>query len=191
MFPNLPITLSAFKTIHDTYEKKILAADSGDRDKILAMKNYTPIWIDAMDKMGNYVDSVANGNSVTILKSGFHATKNEMNKLQAPEQMVVSARASNYRGRIKIASVNKTNAYAMAAFAFTEDNGRVRIEKIDDHQLNIFINDQFVTAIYLTTKHRGEFQGLPRGKNGHFMMVGFNAAGLGAPSNVIEDVTIP
>jgi len=70
-FPNLPFTLVAFQTLIDTYDARLVARESKATADILAFE-VTRDEIEAdLSTLGNYVNSVANGDPVVVEQSGF------------------------------------------------------------------------------------------------------------------------
>lgn len=70
-FPDPPLTLAAFQTLITTYTSALVARESNANADILALAAAREALENALAKLGNYVNIVANGDAVMVEKSGF------------------------------------------------------------------------------------------------------------------------
>ncbi len=75
LFPNLEVPIETINAVVADFEAAILAAKDGAHSAIAIRNDKEQIADDLFRVLLNYVNKVANGNETTIIKSGFHASK--------------------------------------------------------------------------------------------------------------------
>lgn len=71
VFGTLPVTLAALQTLISDYDAKLAAKEGGAKADTLAFNAARLELEDALGKLGNHVNNVANGDPVIVAQSGF------------------------------------------------------------------------------------------------------------------------
>ena len=89
------ISLAALKTLNDNLKTTAAAAEDGSHEETLLMYAAEKLWITGFTKEGEYVDGIANGNEVTITRSGYKSTVTETAAATVPGHFIIEKAVSN------------------------------------------------------------------------------------------------
>jgi len=193
IFNNLPMSVADFLFINETYNNKIKAAHSKDKNKIKERNDYfEEVWLLAVDEYADYVESVAKGNYSVINLAGFKSTKNIKVKKEKPGQMMLGAKAGK-SGSESIYYRSTTQTDAKGFLAIILKSGAAKI-KTEGNKVTIIFNnkDGSVNEVMLaiSTRKKGMVEGLMRSDLLDIQMIAFNAEGCSPLSNKAT-VTVP
>ena len=183
--PDVP--LGTLTLVNDDLKLKTQQALSGDKEKILLRDDAEKKWDDTFRKEAEYVQRIANGSKLIIAQSGYNSTVTEVHPATRPDQADLDAWGNKGKGSIhaEIAPLAKTRGLVYVASpnpiestSLSLKNGQLRIAKEVAGDMELI----------LTTKRKVDFQGLVSGQTYHIAALGFNTAGVGDISTVIDVV---
>jgi hypothetical protein len=192
IFTGLKIPVADLITINNTLNTKNLAAASGNTADIDDRDNYLPTWNDAFDQNADSVQSIANGDTSIIDKSGYHHSKTHRNGSEVPVKLLLDGGPNREHGSIWFKSGEAAGNHASyITIGAKQGAGPAPVEiTVTGNVIKMVIG---TTEIYvqLSTKHEGNFTGLaPRGAEFNMVMTAFNAAGMGPLSEPVS-VMVP
>ena len=141
------ISLAALKTLNDNLKTTAAAAEDGSHEETLLMYAAEKLWITGFTKEGEYVDGIANGNEVTITRSGYKSTVTETAAATVPGHFIIEkAVSNNVAGSINVEMTASAGATAMAVIVA---NLATPIVIVDGEILKA--NNPHIESITLTT----------------------------------------
>jgi hypothetical protein len=151
IFATPTISLAALKTLNDNLKSTSAAAETGGHEETLLMYAAEKLWVTGFTKEGKYVDGIADGNEVTITRSGFKSTITETTAATAPGHFIIDkAVANNVAGSINVDMTASAGAIAMTVVVANLATPIV----IVDGEILMASNPHIVSMTLTTATHR-------------------------------------
>jgi len=180
-----PMTMAAFKTVHDDYVILVNVAKGGDAAAVAARNQYrTTTWLPAVEKWADFVNIKAAGDPSIILLSGFHATKTTADASVVPVQMTLNGN-STAPGQFNYESKTKVDSHIFTLIGTIA--GDVDISQ-DGNKIMLHANKDTVITLVNTNNKKGTVTGLTSKKDMDWTIVPRNPAGSGPKSPSINIV---
>lgn len=176
--------VSELTLVNETLHAKILAALNGDKEAIEERNAAEKAWDAKFKKAANYVDDLADGDTLIIEQSGFKSTKTEISKKVKPGQVIIKSVKGDYttRGKVDVECEALNGADFYIAFASPEPLNM----QIKNSQA--LVEPQKAMGFAISTTRKLSIEGLESRMEYNIVVVGFNTAGLGAVSQTSKVV---
>lgn len=183
--PDVPI--ATLTSVNDDLKLKTQQALSGDKEKILEREASEKTWNSTFKKEAQYVDRIADGDKLIIAQSGYHSTATEVHPAVKPDQAELDAWGNKAKGSIhaEIKPLTGTRGIVFVASPQPIGGGAVSVK---NGQVKIASAVAADMELILGTSRKVDFQGLVSGTTYYIAALGFNAAGVGDISTVIDVV---
>lgn len=187
VFPMPDVSIPMLESANNDLRLKTQQALSGDKEKIQERDESEQIWIDLFRKEAEYVQRIAGNSKLIITQSGYHSTSTEAHPVEKPAQADLDAWGNKGKGSIhaEIAPLPKVRGIVFIASQHPINSTNL---KLKNGQLKIGAEITNEMEAILTTKRKVDFQGLVSGATYYIAALGFNAAGAGDISTVIDVV---
>ncbi|MCF8463537.1 MAG: hypothetical protein K9G41_01745 [Flavobacteriales bacterium] len=183
--PDVP--LANLSTANDDLKLKTQQALSGDKEKIQERDVAEQKWIDTFRKEAEYVQRIAAGSKLVITQSGYHSTSTETHAATKPDQADLDAWGNKGKGSIHAELKTLKGAKGLVYVASPQPIDSTSLS-LKNGQLRIAKEVASDMELILTTKRKVDFQGLVSGQTYYIAALGFNTAGVGDISTVIDVV---
>lgn len=118
-FQNPVPSIAVVTAVRDAYKESLVAAGSGKRTAIITKQESRLVLEDMLNKLGNYVNTIARGNDVALASTRFPLTKQpEPAYLGSFEKISLAPGANGGTLECKLTRVKNSKAYT---FMITED----------------------------------------------------------------------
>lgn len=174
-FATPDVALSVITTLTNTLESAASSAATGDHQKVADMHNAEKTWDTTMVTEAHYVDRIANGNTSTILMSGYEHTPSEtVSTVNPPAPENIKIKVGNTSGSVHIEC---DPMHAVNGYIYIITNNSAAINR----NVNTFpmaVNSHIV-AMVIDTHRKVDLTLLPSGTQLYLTIMAFNTAGIG------------
>ncbi len=146
-------------------------------------------WKTKFTANANYVDTLADGDLAIINKSGYKPTASDTTKSKSLSAMTDFKSHGNSQLGPKIVTSKVKNFKGLKAYLFTLAHKDATVV-LSGNQLTVSMAGEIVFSIILNTKSAANFYNLTSLTAMNASAAGFNTAGIGALSQVVE-VSVP
>jgi len=173
-------------TANNDLRTKTVAALNGDKEAIELRDAAEKVWDTKFNKAAQYVDDLADGDTLIIEQSGFKSTKTEIGKKPKPGQALIKSVKGDYttKGKIDIEVETLTGADFYIAVATQQPLDM----KVKNSQA--LMMPQAEMGVAISTTRKLSIQDLQSKQEYEVVVIGYNTAGLGSPSQVVR-VVVP
>jgi len=184
MSPTPPVT--DLTTANNDLRTKTVTALNGDKIAIEEREAAEKEWDKKFGKSATYVDTLADGDTLIIEQSGFKSTKTETTRKEKPGQALIKVLKGDYttHGKIDIEVDTLAGADFYIAFASQQQVG-LRLKNSQ-----ALVASESEVAMGISTTRKISIEELQSRQEYEVVVVGYNTAGIGAPSQVAK-VVVP
>jgi len=183
-------SLATVTSVTNMLETKHLASEGGGPAQTVARDTAEEVWNNTLRSLANYVDGIADGDTVKITSAGFHHTKTQASPRQVPAQPGnLKHNPSKVNGEVFFSCDAVPDAETYVA-VLSPDFSALKISHLKTQLMFRFHSAEStpdaLLVIDVSSQRKKIIRGLESGKRIYAKMYCTNSAGRGPDSDVIS-----
>ncbi|MBI4932049.1 MAG: hypothetical protein HY841_14930 [Bacteroidetes bacterium] len=183
-------SLATVTTVTNNLETKHLASEGGGPAQTVARDAAEEVWNSTLRKLADYVDGIADGDTVKITSAGFHTTKTEASPRHVPAQPTGQKFIHTDESGAVIFTCNAVPSSETYVAVLSPDFAALKISTIKTQLMFRFHSAENTPDVLLTidvsSQRKKIIRGLESGKRIYGKIYCTNSAGRGIDSDVIS-----